>query len=269
MIDVNKVLAVAQTEGRLTRRLTRYWLFLALAFGGGLMLFFYYSAIHAFGSAFSPTIGMINPRYLVSAIGSVYLTGFTIGVIFLGFDIRARDVRESVVEVLDARPLTNLELIAGRFMGLLLCAWIPVVILALLLQLLGWLLPLLGSPLGRTIEPFSLIGFAAPLAFPALAFNFALVFVITLLVRHRLIAALLSVALLAGMYWATVTWPAIRAPYVDFLGMTMVDFPSDIVPSMLRPEGWLQRAGYLVIAVGLVGIAAVIHPRLDGGRRGL
>src|SRR3990172_7000093 len=89
MIDVNKVLAVAQTEGRLTRRLTRYWLFLALAFGGGLMLFFYYSAIHAFGSAFSPTIGLINPRYLVSAIGSVYLTGFTIGIIFLGFDVRA------------------------------------------------------------------------------------------------------------------------------------------------------------------------------------
>ncbi len=269
MIDVTKILAVARTEARLTRRLTRYWLFLALAFGGGLLLFFYYSAIHAFGSAFSPTIGMINPRYLVSAIGSVYLTGFTIGVIFLAFDVRARDVRESMVEVLDARPLTNLELIAGRFIGLLLCAWIPVILLALLLQTLGWLLPLVGSPLGRAIEPISLIGFALPMTLPALAFNFALVFTITLLVRHRLIAALLSVALLAGMYWATITWPAIHAPYVDFLGMTMMDFPSDIVPSMLRPEGWLQRAGYLAFALGLVGIAAVIHPRLDGGRRGL
>ncbi|MBF8269420.1 MAG: hypothetical protein HW386_1129, partial [Gammaproteobacteria bacterium] len=267
MINLRKVWVVAQTEGRLTRRLTRYWVFLVLAYGVGLLAFFYYSAIHAFVSAFSSTVGLLNPRYLVSAIGTVYLTGFSIGIVFLGFDVRARDVRENIDEVLDARPLTNLELVAGRFIGLLLSAWIPVVGLVLLLQALGWLLPLLGSPVGKTIEPVSLIAFVFAMAIPGMAFSFALVFLITLLVRHRLIAALLSVGLLAGMYWAVIVWPAIWVPYVDFLGLTAVGFPSDIVPSMMRPDGgWLQRIGFFIVALGLVGMAAVIHPRLDAGK---
>jgi ABC-type transport system involved in multi-copper enzyme maturation permease subunit len=267
MIGIRTIWAVAQSEGRLTRRLARYWVFLVMAGGLGLLAFFYYSAIHAFASAISPTIGLINPRYLVSAIGTAYLTGFTIGVVFLGFDVRARDEREGIVEVLDTRPLTNLELLAGRYLGLFLHAWAPLVLLALLIEALGWLMPLLGSPVGRSIEPVSLFGFTTALAIPGLAFSFAVVFFITLLVRHRLVAALLSVAVMACLYWATIVWPATWVPYVDFLGLTMMDFPSDIVPSMLRPEGWWQRLGMLLLALALIGFAVVIHPRLDGGDR--
>ena len=243
-------------------------MFLVLAYMFGLLAFFYYSAINAFGSALSPTIGLINPRYLISAIGTSYLTGFTIGVIFLGFDVRARDVRESIVEVFDSRPITNLELVGGRFLGLLLSAWIPVVILALLIEGLGWILPLLGSPIGRTVEPLSLTGFAMLMALPGFAFCFALVFLVTLLVRHRLIAALLCIAILVGMYWATAELPAPFVPFLDYLGMTQMTLPSDLVTEVIRPGGWLQRIGFLVIALGFVGLAAVVHPRLDGGKRG-
>ena len=242
-------------------------MFLVLAYMFALFAFFYYGAINAFGSAISPTIGLINPRYLVAAIGSSYLTGFTIGVIFLGFDVRARDVRESIVEVLDSRPITNLELVSGRFLGLLLSAWIPVVILVLLMQGLGWILPLLGSPIGRTVEPLSLFAFVMLMALPGFAFCFALVFLITLLVRHRLVSALLCIAVLVGMYWATVELPAPAVPFFDYLGLTQMTFPSDLVTEIIRPGGWLQRIGVIIIALGLVGIAAAIHPRLDGGNR--
>lgn len=251
----------------MTRRLARYWVFLVLAYLFALFAFFYYSTINAFGSALSPTVGMINPRYLVSAIGSAYLTAFTIGIIFLGFDVRARDVRESIVEVLDSRPITNLELVSGRFFGLLLSAWIPVVILVLLIQGLGWLLPLLGSPIGRTVEPISLTGFLFLMAFPGFAFCFALVFLITLLVRQRLVAALLCIAILAGFYWLTIELPAPAVPFLDYLGLTQMTFPSDLVTEAVRPGGWLQRLGVFIVALGLVGVAAAIHPRLDGGNR--
>lgn len=243
-------------------------MFLVLAYMFGLFAFFYYGAINAFGSALSPTIGLINPRYLISAIGTSYLTGFTIGVIFLGFDVRARDVRENIVEVFDSRPITNLELVSGRFLGLLLSAWVPVVILVLLIQGLGWILPLLGSPIGRTVEPLSLTGFVVLMALPGFAFCFALVFLITLLVRHRLVAALICIAILVGMYWATVELPAPYVPFLDYLGMTQMTLPSDLVTEVIRPGGWLQRIGFLVIALGFVSLAAVVHPRLDGGKRG-
>ena len=58
------------------------------------------------------------------------------------------------------RPLTNFELVTGRFVALFLSAWIPIVVLVLLIQGLGWLLPLLGSPVGSTVEPLSLVDFA-------------------------------------------------------------------------------------------------------------
>lgn len=262
-MNFNNVWAVARMERRHTRRLARYWVFLAVAYLFGLGGYFYYSVLHALFSSMSASVGMIGPRYLMGAIALYYLTGFVLGIVFLGFDVRARDVREGIVEVLDARPLTNFELVTGRFVALFLSGWIPIVVLVLLIQGLGFLLPLLGSAIGSTVEPLSLVSFAVFMAVPALAFAIGLVFVITLLVRHRLIAALLAIATIVGLYWAMFTVPGTFAGYFDFLGVSTAAFPSDFVPALLVPGGWLHRAGVLAIGLGLVGIAASIHPRLD------
>ncbi len=267
MIDVGNIMAVARMERRHTRRLVRYWVFIAIAYLFGLGAFLYYSGLHAFLSSISASVGMIGPRYLIAAIGLYYLTGFVLAIVFLGFDVRARDVREGVVEVLDARPLTNLELVAGRFVALFLSAWLPIVVLAVIMQALGLLLPLLGSPVGATIEPRSLLYFVGPMAVPAIAVVIALVFVVTLLVRHRLVAALLCIAIISAMYWALFTLPVPYAPFFDFPGIILAASPSDIVPAFTQAGGWLHRAGVLIVALGLVGLAAVIHPRLDGGQR--
>src|SRR5690606_36222268 len=151
--------AVARMERRQTRRLVRYWVFLSIAYILGLGFYFYYAVLHTLFSSISATAGLIGPHYLMSTIALYYLTGFVPGIVLLGFDVRARDVRERIVEVLDSRPLTNLDLVAGQFVALFLSAWIPIVILALVIQGLGWMLPLLGSPIGRTVEPLSLINF--------------------------------------------------------------------------------------------------------------
>jgi ABC-type transport system involved in multi-copper enzyme maturation permease subunit len=267
LVNFSKIWAVARMERRHTRRLLRYWVFLVIAYLFGLGMYIYYGVLHALFSSISASVGMIGPRYLMGAIGLYYLTGFVLGIVFLGFDIRARDVRESIVEVLDSRPLTNLELVAGRFIALFLSAWIPILVLVVLIQGLGWLLPLMGSPIGRMVEPISLFNFVVLMAMPAVAFAIALVFVITLLVRNRLIAALLSIAAVVGLYWLMFTIPSPFGPYVDFLGVGQVSFPTDIVPAFTVPGGLLQRIAFVVLAIGFVGIAAAIHPRLDGRER--
>ncbi|HMB74279.1 MAG TPA: hypothetical protein VKQ06_11965, partial [Gammaproteobacteria bacterium] len=254
-------------ELRHTRRLVRYWVFVSIAFILGLAGYGYYSALHALFSAVSASVGMIGPRYLMMAIASYYITGFVLGIVFLGFDIRARDIRESIVEVLDSRPLTNLELVAGRFFALFLAGWVPIVILAVLIQGAGWLLPMLGSPFGRTVQPWSLLSFVFLMGMPAIAFAVALVFTVTLLVRNRLVAAVVSIAAIVGIYAALFTIPGTYGVYADFFGAGSVAFPSDIVPGIALASGWMQRLGFLIIALGLVGIAAVLHPRLDGGTR--
>ena len=57
------------------------------------------------------------PRFLMSQVGMFLLLVFLFGVIFLAFDIRARDRRERMLEVLDSRPLCNVELLFGRVLG--------------------------------------------------------------------------------------------------------------------------------------------------------
>ena len=101
------------------------------------------------------------------------------------------------------------------------------------------------------------------MAVPGLVFAIGLVFVITLLVRHRLIAALLAIAAIVGLYWAMFTVPGPVAGDFDFIGAAQVTFPSDFVSGLLVPGGWWHRAGFLAMGLGLVGIAAAIHPRLD------
>jgi ABC-type transport system involved in multi-copper enzyme maturation permease subunit len=267
LVNLGKIWTVARMEIRHTRRLVRYWVFLSIAYLLGIGFYVYYSVLHALFSSVSASVGMIGPRYLMGAIALYYLTGFVLGIVFLGFDVRARDVRENIVEVLDSRPLTNLELIAGRFVALFLAGWLPIVILVLLIQGLGLLLPLLGSPIGRPVEPVSLVNFVFLMALPAVAFAIGLVFCVTLLVRHRLVAALVSIAVVVGLYWMMFTVSAPYAPFVDFLGVGQVSFPSDIVPGLAAEGGWPQRIGVLVLGLGLASLAAAIHPRLDGGRR--
>jgi ABC-type transport system involved in multi-copper enzyme maturation permease subunit len=263
VVNFNNIWAVARMERRQTRRLARYWVFLGVAYVFGIAGYVYYSVLHALFSSLSASVGMIGPRYLMSAIALYYLIGFVLGIVFLGFDVRARDIREGIVEVLDARPLTNFELVTGRFVALFLSAWIPIIVLIVLIQGLGFLLPLLGSPIGSTVGSLSLVNFAVLMAVPGLAFAIGLVFVITLLVRHRLIAALLAIAAIVGLFWGLSTLPSTLAPYIDFLGAAQVVFPSDLVPGLLLPGGWWHRAGFLAIGLGLVGVAAAIHPRLD------
>src|SRR5690348_1774367 len=97
MINFGNVMAVVRLERRHTQRLLRYWVFLATAYLVAIGMYVYFAVVHALYSSVSASIGMmVSPRFLVAAIGFYYLTGFVLGIVFLGFDVRARDVRDGI-----------------------------------------------------------------------------------------------------------------------------------------------------------------------------
>ncbi len=261
------VLSVMWAELRLTRRLVRYWIFLTLALLSGLLIYLYYCGLHAVFSSFSATAANIGPRFLIGAMGLYYVGFFLFGLVFMAFDVRARDVRERMVEVLDTRPMTTPELMTGRFVAQLLAAWAPAWLMVGLMQLLGFALPLLGAPIGEMLQPTSLVMFTVFMCLPALAFGLALTYLVTLLVRNRLIAAVVTVGVLGGIIWASFKVSPVASVFLDVSGMYSVVFPSDILPAMVDLVGLLQRLGYLVAAGGLLALAVAVHPRLDGGSR--
>jgi ABC-type transport system involved in multi-copper enzyme maturation permease subunit len=267
MIRMKQVMAIARAEMLIVRRLVRYWVFLGLAYLIALLYTAQLSAIHGLFSSFSGTVGGIAPRFLLSIIGLFYSIIFLVGTIFLAFDIRARDYRERMSEVLDSRPYSNLELVAGRFLGVFLSSWIPVIALAILLELLGLILKGVGSPVGEPIEIFSLFSFVFIMAIPALSFFIALIFFVTLLVRNRLVAAVAMLILIGLCYWAMVSLPSVYGALFDISGFGSSFFTSEIIPGIPTSEGWIQRFSVLCAAFSLLGFSAAVHPRLDGGSR--
>ncbi len=263
------VLSVMRAELRLTRRLVRYWIFLTLALLSGLVIYLYYCALHAVFSSYSGTAANIGPRFLIGAMGLYYVGFFLFGLVFMAFDVRARDVRERMVEVLDARPMTTPELMVGRFTAQLLAAWVPAWVMVALMQLLGFALPALGAPIGQPLQPTSLVMFVLLMCLPAMAFGLALTYLVTLLVRNRLIAAVVTIGALVGIIWASFKVSPVASVFLDVSGMYSVLFPSDILPGMADLAGFLQRLGYLVAASGLLALAIAVHPRQDGGSRRL
>jgi len=268
MIRMKEVMAIARAETRVTRRLARYWVFMILASLLAVFAYIEYSVYHGFFSTQTATIALLSPRLLVSVYGGNYLAIFILGAIFLAFDVRARDQRERMIEVLDSRPYTNLELVTGRYLGILIPAWVPMLIIALFMQVLGLLLLKLGAPLGEPVEAISLFSYMILMGIPAISFALALVFLVTLLVRNRLVSAVLLLIILGSLYWALYFLPISQSRLFDFFGVLYNELPSDILPNITMDGiGLIQRLGVFIVAFGLLGISAVVHPRLDGSSR--
>ena len=250
-------LAVAAAEVRQARRLSRTWLLGFLVVVGGSFLYLGGSGV---------------PRFALPGVGMVLLWVLLVGVVFLAFDIRARDQRERIAAVLDARPITNLVLLAGRLLGIALTAWLPLAVWALLLLAVGLLdeaVNLAGSRVSDsrvTPEPVSLATFVFLDAPPTLLVWGALVMLLAAGLGNRLVVCLVSLAVLAAAYWALFNTPLYLLPVVS--GIANLGLPgSEILPRVPSLVDVAQRVAVLVLAAGLVTIAAAVFPRRDSPSR--
>ena len=115
---------------------------------------------------------------------------------------------------------------------------------------------------GDTVEPVSLAAFALVDALPTLLLWCAAVVLVAVALRNRLVVALTALALLGFVVWCAPRVPVYLLgaliPVSDF-----ADFGSDLATRFTSTETLLQRGSMMVVAAGLVAVAAVLHPRLD------
>ena len=260
---LQEFLAVALAEMRAARRLARTWIFVALAVIFALLNYLVYSAMHGLGSGFSSTVGAFGPRMLVSTIGMMMVLVLIVGIVFLAFDIRARDQRERMAEVLDARPIGNVSLLAGRLAGLVSILWITVAVVMGLIQLLGTIARASDWWIGDTVEPVSMASFLVFDALPSLALWGSLVILLAVAIRNRLVTALVTLGAF-GLY----LWGGFETP--RYLGTALVGFQaflatgSDLLPEFASAGIVVQRLATLSLAAAFLVLAAALHPRRDG-----
>ena len=267
MRHLQEFLAVALAEMRATRRLARTWVFVGLTALIGFATYLQYAFMHGFGSGFSATVGAFGPRTLVASIGMTMVVVLIVGIVFLAFDIRARDQRERMAEVLDARPIGNINLLAGRLAGLVFMLWLTVAVLMGLMQLIGVTAKASGWWMGDTVEPISMASFLLFDAVPALALWGSLVILLAVAVRNRLVTAIAVLAIFGLYVWGGFEMPRYLGPALGGF-QAFLTFGSDLLPEFANPGLIVQRLATLSLAGALLVLAAALHPRRDGRARG-
>ena len=228
-------------------------------------------------SQVAPLAGAYAPRFVLSAVGNAWLWLFLVATVFLAFDARQQDERARVADVLDARPVSNIALLAGRLAATVLIAWLALVAIALLVQAGGTISRMIHDAAGNettslawwlavVVEPTSLATLLTADAVPALAFVAALVLFVATVSRWRIVTVLVVLALVGAHVYAVASAPMYLLPAVSLV-TSYADFASDVVATVPGPAVLAQRASLVLFAVSLLFASAALHPRDDGGSR--
>lgn len=249
-------LTVALAELHIVRRMVRTWLFAALAIGVALYIYHDRSVLHSF-------MGLVTaPRFALPGFGILTLWILLAGLVFLAFDVRARDERERVAEALDSRPLSNVALLGGRLLAFAFAAWLPLAVLAVFLQVGGMLVESLDLRLGVAAEPVSLATFVLLDAPVMLLFWSALLVLLAAVLRNRLAVAVVAILLLGLQFWTLFETPLHLLPALS--GISNLGLPgSDILPRQASVVDLFQRGFLVLLGAGLLGVAASSLHRRD------
>ena len=262
-MNLRAIWSVAAAEMRMNRRLARTWLFIVVTLFAAIGVlsnsFIYFSAFSAISAGNVLNTPLMVPYQLYPTL----IGFFAIWVIFLAFDVRSRDKRDRLDEVIGTLPVSNLELVFGRATGITVLMVIPIVALIVLYWIAGFTIRLTWPDSGIR-EPELYVTLATLLIdmIPNILFWVALVMMITLLVRLRVIAAAIALGLLGVTIWAQNNLPIYVLNFVNTY--TAAHFlPSFVSPTFTNLEIIPHRLGMLFLSFAFLCIAAALYPRLD------
>lgn len=253
---VDRLLAVAAAELRSLQRSLRTWAFWVLAVVPAFAFYQALSALHL--GATAPA-----PRFFLSGYGFLTLWILLAGAVLMAFDARARDENARIAEVLDSRPLSNLMLLGGRLVAIVAAAWVPLLVLAALIQTTGFVAAKFDlDALGEPAEPLSLATFVFLDAPPALLLWGSLTMLLAAMLRNRVLSAVAGTALLGACGWALLHAPMFLLPALS--GVANLGVPgSDILPRLPSASDFLQRGAEIAVGLGMLCLAAVATSRRD------
>ncbi|MCY3811749.1 MAG: hypothetical protein OXH15_08145 [Gammaproteobacteria bacterium] len=261
---VDFILAAARAELLRTTRLTRTWLFALLASIVGLGLYQLGASLHLYQLVYSQPV----PRFAFQGYGTLALAVLLFGTVFLAFDMRRRDARDRIADALDTTPVTNLELLSGRCLGVALIVWLLLVGIFGLMQVIGLVAMVLDvASLGEAVAPLPLFAFLTIDAVPSIVLWSALVVMLSSLLRSPLLAAAAAFTLGGAYLWLIFNAPIYLLPSIS--GIANLGLPgSDILPRLPGAVELAQRSALFMLAAAFLTFAAACDARPDSSRRG-
>lgn len=242
----------------------RTWVFVAVAFL--FCTFWYIDMVDISGWPSPPSSFFgdddMTARYTISSLMNGFVAIFSVGIIFLAFDIRARDVQNRIADVIDSQPTFNVELFFGRLAGIYLLLLIPCLVFLAFLTGYETISGLFESQFRLGVQPLAVMSFIAWNLFPNLLFYSALVAFLSTLVRIRVLTAVLALGVLIGFFWINNYIPVrFQESFAQFLGGTIV--PSDLAPTFFSTAIVGNRIGVLFVSIALLLFAASMLNRTE------
>ena len=263
---VLNVLSVARLEFATTRRLTRLWTITTVITVVGLgayisaCIFLVYIA-----PAYVPFV-TATPKYLVSNIDPSMFLLLHIALLFLAFDTNHRHERARMVEVLDAKPVSNVECEIGRLLGVSTLLFVVVAANVFLFHGFGLLCRAFGWHFAEPIDGYSILNLLVLDVPSTLLFWCALVIFLNNILKHRFLVIATSLLAMLAYYFLVLRSPFSLLPLFSPLSNHTL-YLSDIVPELASTTTVLMRIGSVLAALLLIVLATMFTHRYDGSTR--
>ena len=251
--------AIYQADWREVRRSAWAWVFAPLPIVVAGAVFAHYAGVHAILSSRSALVGSFGPRTLLPEIAAPVLWLCLVGVVFAAPLVRKRD---AMAAAQDAKPFSNVALLAARAAALATLAWLPLLGAAGVAWLLGPIGGVLDWWAGDALAAWSLAAFVFVDAPTALVLWSAATVLLAALLRRPWLAAACGLALLGLLTWGFAFMPAWLWPALSPLSSWGASI-SDIAPRHIDLGVLAQRAALWCLAAACVALAAARHPRED------
>ncbi len=259
---IQNTLLLALAEIRVARRLLRFKALVAVLSVCLLGSYAVSCSIYFNVAPYAPSFVAATPLYLLENIDPIFYLAFMVSAFLLAFDIDHRHSRNRIEEVLQARPVSNLEWMAGRILGCAGLLWAVVAINVVAMQLVGLLAQIAGADFARSLQSHSVF---VLLVVDAPAFLIAwcsLVVFLQSAFRNRILVA---AAILVAAFASYVLLLYVPYWFVDLVSPSSNDtlFISDIAPQLPSASSILMRVGSLAGAAALIALSAWFYQRQD------
>ena len=262
------VWVIATFEVRTDVRLLRTWFFVAFALLVGVTNAIEQISVYTQLSAVSSGTFMHSPLLAPITIFPDFQVVITFGLVFFAIEIASRDRSAQIDEVIGSLPISNNQVVFGRAFGLsalfftLFAAFMSLYVLAA--HLCEFALPNLGF---HPPETYSMLATLVTDALPYVYFWTAAVMFLTVVVRFRVLAAVLAIALMLLMYWLQNNAPMYLLNVLGTYSLS-TQLPSELSPVFTTTSIVFQRIALILLATALLFWTAYLLPRLNTDRTG-
>ncbi len=257
---LSRLWSLCTAEIRTCKRLTRTWEFIAIACVATLWQWVVLTDLYDYKSLVSPVYGLIGPRFTIAEMGGTMLFWFSVGVIFLAFDMRFRDSRDRMTEVLDKQPPSDVEMILGRLLGIVVLLAIPACSVVLLMFCYGMVAEAFSLALGTPMEPVSVFAFIVWDIIPNLVLWGSVTVLLAYLLKFRFLAICVALVLLGSFHVLSITLPfSVSSVLSTHTGVNT--YPSELAPTFVTLNILVNRGIMLAIAAACIALAALLQSR--------